>query len=294
MISYPANDLQQPSTLFGLFGAFWSRIYALRDYLTSHAAARGELYFQAVNDLAETAAATCRYLCPVFHTERRCGVTFFAGSQTVHPSYPKLPAWPVPDDLVDAGTAGNRLGVERGGVFDASPTFLTRGIDFWIDNRLVVFSRNPFDDARFPQSTVFVEGSPTDISVRVWFQDASFDRRHIFHHWGYAAGINATSSAAFRDLINAVFDAAIGGSTALQLGSLLSAITGVPLAKADEKVDAALVDRRRLRIVTETGVYSFSKHANLLTAAGETQEEADRRILEAIEKFVAVVGDARS
>ena len=45
--------------------------------------------------------------------------------------------------------------------------------------------------------------------------------------------------------------------------------------------------------VVEGGDHSLLVSKRHLAAAGETQEEADRRILEAIEKFVAVVGDAR-
>src|ERR1044071_9217530 len=40
------------------------------------------------------------------------------------------------------------------------------------------------------------------------------------------------------------------------------------------------------------GDHSLLVSKRQLTAAGETQEEANRRILEAIEKFIAVVGDA--
>ena len=45
--------------------------------------------------------------------------------------------------------------------------------------------------------------------------------------------------------------------------------------------------------VVEGGDHSLLVSKRHLTAAGETQEEADRRILEAIEKFIAGVGDAR-
>jgi predicted alpha/beta-hydrolase family hydrolase len=44
--------------------------------------------------------------------------------------------------------------------------------------------------------------------------------------------------------------------------------------------------------VVDGGDHSLLVSKRQLTAAGETQEEANRRILEAIEKFIAVVGDA--
>jgi uncharacterized protein len=44
--------------------------------------------------------------------------------------------------------------------------------------------------------------------------------------------------------------------------------------------------------VVEGGDHSLLASKRHLAAAGETQEEADRRILEAIAKFVAVTGDA--
>jgi predicted alpha/beta-hydrolase family hydrolase len=59
-----------------------------------------------------------------------------------------------------------------------------------------------------------------------------------------------------------------------------------------ESVRAEMSASTFLHIV-EGGDHSLLVSKRHLAAAGETQEEADRRILEAIEKFIAVAGDVR-
>lgn len=279
--AYPTT-LDDAETLLASLGSFWATSYGGADVVRALCDAKLAQQRQAFRDGRELVAACSRLTVPVDHAEDwyalrlaeadlnpvsyslarygEAGRAYGTGTGLNYGEPVRRPAyaWTLPAGMTAAPLASDRI--------TGTPNVtLVGGIDYVIDNGLIVFRGNPFDDARVT-AEVDADGAR---SLTLFVAGARFDRRTAYRQFGYALGLDEGGGPAYRDLVNAMFDGLVTGSTARAVRGAWSAATGVPMAGGDETVE--LVDRNadRLLVVTDAAVYRYHPAANPLVAAGD-------------------------
>lgn len=274
---YPDSDLHDPGKVLGLTGSFWSERYQARDQLLAYCAALGEAGHQAHLDLLELVAGLARRTVPVHHVEQwtplylreseqgSAPATYGAAGayggtlRYADPTPGGRLAWPCPVAAVDV--ICNRIG-------DPSVT-LVRGVDYTLEGGQVVFRDDPILDPRFAAQPVLDEaGNAVDTELTLWLFRARTDRGHVWTHFGYILGLKLPSSAGYRDAVNAVLDAIVGGTAVEQVAALLSAVADCPLAGGDEVVEAVVRGRDGLLVITDRAAYRFPAASRPVVSPG--------------------------
>lgn len=281
----PVDQLADPHVLLGILGSFWSRTYGGRDQALAIAGAAGDAGAQAQLDLFELVESLARRTVPIAHRER-WRVLYLLRSQR-SPAVPTFGAagafggglsfgdvldpgpysWPCPIDGV--ATIFNRL---------SSPSrSLTCGVDFSIGGGAITFRDDPFDDPLLAARDVMAEdGTAADREVALWCFAADTDLGYVYEQFGYVLGLKLPSSEAYRDLVNAILDAFVGGTAVDQLLAALAAITGTPLAlEPSEVVRYVLRDARGLVVATDLHAYRFPGGATPVVAPGDVVNAGD-------------------
>jgi hypothetical protein len=176
-------------------------------------------------------------------------------------------SWPC--DLAGVATVFNRIG---------SPSrSLTCGLDFTVAGGRITFRDDPFADPLLAaRDVVDADGRPVDREVALWCFAADSDRGFIHEHFGHVLGIRLESSAAYRDLVNAVFDAFVGGTAVEQLLAALAAIAGTPLVReAEEVVEGIYSDGRGFVVATDRNAYRFPAGAVPVVTPGQVVRAGD-------------------
>jgi len=284
---YPATDYDTPANLLAVLGSWWADKYSGRDQVAAVVDARASIETQAVFDLLELISAMSRFTVPVYHTrywyplylrasQRNTpasqlhryddGLAYDAGGQYDVPVTTLLHAFPCPTDLVNAPVIMNRF---------VAPT-LTQlsGVDYRLVDGQIVFQRNPFDDIHVAKRAVYTDGIVTDTEAVLWVYRGEFDWETTYKQFGYAVGMQMQSSKGYNSLLNAVYDAIVGGTTTADVINALSAMTGVPLVRETvETVIDIVEDNTRLLIITDLHVYQFKLTANPVVAIGDTVQQ---------------------
>jgi hypothetical protein len=281
---YPDGDLHNPRVLLGLLGSFWSEQYAGRDQLRVYGAATGEVAAQAHIDLREAVDSVARQTVPVHHTEEwtlcylrqsergkapaRYGAAGVFGEGLLYggDAHDDRPTWPCPVNSVDV--LANRI--------SHPSAVLIRGVDFTIEDGRFVFRDDPFADSLLASRAVVDEmGVEVDRELALWLFRARTDREHIWTHFGYVLNLKLSSSAGYRDLVNALLDAIVGGTAMQQVCDLLAAVTDCRLAGGDEVVESVLRERGELLVITDRDAYRYPAGASAVVAPGDRVSRAD-------------------
>ena len=279
--TYPSNDLQQHRRLCAVLGSFWCDVYDGRAQVIDYVQSRGRLEQQGYIDLQEIVDAGSRNTVPVFHTEQWYRLTLKESSRETDEAallrfgedgvfgqsshFYGVPvegrfAYPVPADLAAVSVISNR-------VTEPSVTFID-GIEYVLnaEHSFIEFRSDPFENELIPKSDVRQAGEVVDREVYLWMRNAKFDHSHIHTHFSYALGKKLRSTLESRNLLNAVFDTVTGGTAKKEISDALSALSGIPLAHANETVVDVVKDHSHLLVLTDKNVYRFSKTATALVA----------------------------
>lgn len=280
---YPGTDFDRGRNLLALLGSFWANSYTGIDQVNSYITATAETVKQTFKNLLEVVAATSRHDVPVFHEETLCpiriklselnsartnivnfdeDVAVFDGTLTFdQPLQSELYVFPLPPDIVDIGYLFNKI---------TFPTVaLMKNADFLVDleNRALVFARNPFENDGFLREKIIGTG---DTEITLWAFSSKFDYDYVFEQFAYAIGVKLRSSEGYKDLMNAIITGLIdGGVTAKSLDTAISAICGVPLALEHETVETVRLDRHGMFIATDKTVYRFNSNAEPVVVPGQ-------------------------
>lgn len=180
--------------------------------------------------------------------------------------------FPLASDVREIGFLFNRLSL---------PTFgATAGTDFEVGDGYISLGFDPF--ARDDLAVRTVAGSR---QVLLWAYATKRDSARLWTHLGYIYGLKRTSSEAYRLFLNAVTDAHVAGPTRQTLMEALSAMSGIPLARATESVLEVLDERDAKAVVTATNVYRICDTG--YTPAQEEQLTAGEPVLSAFEVYRA-------
>src|SRR5262245_21744518 len=241
---YPAGDLDRPGRLLAVLGSFWASTFAGGYEVESLAAARGQLDAQAQLDVAELVAAVSRFTVPVFHTENWYFLTLkesdrnqtpvdfarfdgtyqfvdppqiYFGVATGHDAY----SWLLPPGLVEAKLILNR-------VTGASVT-LTEGVDYVLKGGVISFRDDPFANPAIACRNLFQDNVVVDREVGLWAYRGQFDLATAYLQFGYAVAIKAASSEGYKELLNAVYDALVEGTSCRSTEEAIAAMADVPV-----------------------------------------------------------------
>ena len=282
------DELDDPQLLLETLGSFWARFYAGSDNVGQILYARGRLTAQAELSFYELLASMSRLTVPVFHTDNWFALTlkesernnttaalarfdetdetFREGGLRYGIAGTEIFTWPAPAGLHSVKCLFNRLAA-------ASLSWIS-GVDFVVnpdEPPAISFRRDPFLDERVPKRDIVDAdtGAVSDRECLLWLYRGQFDLDLIYRQFGYALGLKLRSSAVYRELVNAVFDALISGGTADDTDRVLAAAAGVPLVEtAGEIVEDIFVDDRALWVITDKQAYRHGRRANAAVEIG--------------------------
>jgi hypothetical protein len=284
----PLDQLANPHVVLEILGSFWAHTYAGRDQVLALAGAAGDAAGQAQLDLFELVGCLARRTVPIHHRERwhvlylrrslreagrpAFGATgdFGAGLSYGAIIDPGPLSWPC--SLAAVATIFNRI---------AAPSrSLTCGVDFVVRDGWITFRDDPFADPLLAARDIVDEsGTIVDREIALWCFAADSDREFIYQHFGYILGLRLPSSVAYRELINAILDAFVGGTAIDQLLAALAAIAGIPVVRETEETVAWTArDGHGRVIVTDRHAYRFPIEANPVVMPGDVVHAGDRLV----------------
>lgn len=286
---YPESDLDRLSKLASCLGSFWTSTYDGSAVVLDICRAKGDvertvqrrtgLLYDVVSRF-KVPAASREDLLPITLKESdrsnnqgtvarfdRNPFTFNDGklvfdSQTVA----TLPSWLAPEGVTGIAVISNRI-------TEASMT-LFAGIDFVVQDGLIVFREDPFLDSRCLPEAVWEANALVDRTLQLWC--LGVERQDTLMHdlFGYVLE-QPGSGEAYNQLVNAVLDALAVGTTAGAIKQVWSAATGIPTAKDDETVEDIYTTDDARFLVTDKNVYRFALDVTLRHAVGDTIAKYD-------------------
>jgi hypothetical protein len=153
---------------------------------------------------------------------------------------------------------------------------LSNELDFTLTAGSITFYADPFQDVRVAKQPVYQDGVVVDEAAVLWVFRGQFDWGQIYRQFAYVLGLQLQSSRGYRDIMNAVFDAIVGGTTQRSLQLATSVITGIPLViEAEETVVEVANDAQHLLVATDQNVYRFKTTTTASVAVGDVVHVGD-------------------
>lgn len=293
---YQDSPLRSPEALLALLGDFWRLIYDGRDLLQHLLRITGELHLGVLERLAAAIQTESRLQVPVLERpewyalllrqDENVGAPFvygqtdpaltYGGGAYGQVAYGQRQgwAWVVPGDLVEAPLLTDRI--------EGSRLLWNESLDYTLlrlpsqigdpGQNLLVCRQDPFAQEAFAaRELVRPDGSVTR-ELTLWLVRPGLEGWRPWLHWGYLLGIKRPSTPAYRALLNVLFDALTTGSSQALFQELLSVVTGLPLARGQETVEAVFPWGQRQHILTDRGLYAFTARDQLTVAEGDSLE----------------------
>lgn len=280
---FPDTVYDQPVNLLAVLGSWWANTYTSSDQVAAIVQGKAQVENQSLLDLMDLLASLSRFSVPIYHIDTwfplylrasqrndaqtsllryNATANYDAGERYDVPQNRPWHAFPRPAKMMTAPLLLNRF---------VGPTMTqNEGIDYMLVDNAIIFRNNPFDDPRVATRTVYVDGVATDTEALVWVFRGEFDWDTIYRQFAYVIGLRLQSSAGYRKLMNAVYDAMVGGTTQADIMQAMSAMTGVPLVQeAVETIKDITADTQNLLIITDLSVYKFGLAATPVVTVGQ-------------------------
>jgi hypothetical protein len=259
MFTYPASQLDQPDDLHQTLGSFWQQVYGDHDMIAAYCGAKGQLELQTLDDLNEAVAAVGRTTCPVFHRVRwlPLALTQSQGTTTSGGT-----TYPVPVGLVEVPLVSSAI---------SDPScVLMHELDYTLGSGGIEFAIDPFAQPQFVQRALYDQsGNPIDYEIVLWLFGAELDTNLLYNQFGYVLGLSLPSSAGYKLMVNATWDALTAGSARKDLEAVLVAITDASLAEGDETVLHTTADSSSVLVITDLNVYRYASTAVPVVVPGQ-------------------------
>ena len=226
------HEFHLKNKILGLLGTLWEKNYANNAAFHTVVEANLDLFAQAKIDAQEAVDCVDRHTVPLFHTELWLPIRIREGKELQIANLRELPL------------LCNRL---------TSPSLVWHsGIDYEVtSNGHISFKRDPVADPLVP-----VDDENGYREAVLWGYAAKFERNYMADHFGYLVALENSSSQAYKDLLNAIFDQMAFGITLPTLEACLNAILGIPLAQKDgEVVEGLYFDARGPFVATDDRIY---------------------------------------
>ena len=283
--------LSRPDAVRQQLGSFWEGVFARPDQIRSMVDARLELAAQTHQHVEELADAFSRFSAPVLQRRRwvrlrlresdrnsdEASLLRYDGSAGYHPATPyqygvpftgARPTWAAPPNLRSLPLLANRM---------TSPSAtLVEGVDYALERGAIRFREDPFRNSAIPKQEIRdVQGEVVDRQISLWGWQAGFDEQALYKQYGYVFGLQLESSRRYRDLLNALYDMLIEGTTVRSLGRLFEALLDAPLARGGETVERIVREPSRTWVITDREAYRASANAQIPVSEGDTLSEGD-------------------
>lgn len=287
--TYPNNDYQNPKHIRALLGSVWTNIYEGQGLIDAIVRARADIEQQSHDSLKEAEACVSRNTIPLYQTRRWYKLAIresdlnsttaslwrfndadlpdLDGSPAYRFDYPLASTeymWELPADVVDISAITNRI-------TDPS-VILTKNLDFRIlpDRSGLAFRDNPFADVLHGQTDIFENGEIVDSEITLWLCCVEIDRELLYTHFGYVLGLRIATSEAYKQLINGIMDAIVGGTAMQQVQAVYAALTDIPVViDPVESVEAVSADALYTLIITDKHVYKFNPTVTVDVVVGD-------------------------
>lgn len=249
------GDLENDNKLMSLLGTFWTRMYAGQDQVKTVLRARADLEQANYVFFEEALQSFSRTEAPVFRTRPWFMIVLNLSEADGN-------TWEIPSSLIAAdGLYSSLKNPDR---------VLQLGLDFVLEDGSITFRENPFEVGGWTTYPVFdSQGLQSDTSLTVWVRNGRFDTKNVYRHWGYVLGIYEESSEEYKHMLNVLFDAATGGTAIEQVTRFYSILTGLPVARDHETVEAVYEQPDYTSIVTDKNVYRMKPGASVTVVPGD-------------------------
>jgi hypothetical protein len=286
--TFPANDYERVNNLLGILGSYWSTVFDRTDQTHSIVEGSSRQAFQTFLDTVELFNSVSRLKVPVFNTKQwfpitlleserngdRAGLARYDGEFSFNQTAPTIrfdrgveretSSFPLADDMVRAPAIFNRILAPSLALVEGTDYFITDDLD------IITFRDDPFQDPRVPKREILEDGAIVDRETILWAFRGQFDSNDIFLQFGYVLGLQLKSSEAYRDLVNAVFDGLVEGTTLRNVQAAASALMGVPLVvEQRETVERIEDDGRFQLVITDVNVYRFQQGTTVIVSEGD-------------------------
>jgi len=281
---YPNTVYDQAENILALLGSWWADDYASRDQTLAIVQGKSQIESQTTVNILELLSALSRHSVPIYHKENwyplqllgsqlnagdiglaKYGetATYGDGTQYDIPTNNEFYAFPKPASLVAAPILLNR--------FTAPSLSLAENIDFRLTDTAIIFQQNPFNDSRVASRKIYADGVAIDTEITLWVYRGDFDWDTIYEQFAYVIGARLQSSQGYREVMNSLFDALVGGNTRQDILNFMSAISGIPLViEMEEVIKDIVASNEDLLIITDLSVYKFDVSAVPAVTIGDT------------------------
>lgn len=273
---YPQNDFDDADLLLNLLGSFWATTYQGNKLIADLSEVAGQVAQQTYAQLMELVNSISRFKVPLFHQDNWYALRFretelnvdssllphyttqtsqnyttnnsLAYGQATHTSYFVLAK---PRGLTEVKLMFNRL---------TAPTVeLIQGVDYWLEDTTIIFRDNPFKNKLVAKRDLLSDkGEIVDKEIVLWLYRGKWEWHTTYKQFGYVLQLQLKSSEGYKQFINAVFDALVGGTSIRTQQLALAAVFGVPLTiETEETVEKIIKDMDKLNIITDQHVYHF-------------------------------------
>lgn len=175
---------------------------------------------------------------------------------------------PVPSSCRYVGMITNSLGFRPDVVW-------LEGVDFifhaYPQPRILLRFDPRLEDWKFPRK---VHINRPAVVLYLW--NVATENRVLTEHWGRLLDLRPSRvSRSYGELVQAVLDGWAGGSSEEVILRLLSALMGVPLARAEERVIALSRDTSAKLVITDKSVYRVPLFSDILVSENDLLRPGD-------------------
>jgi hypothetical protein len=293
---YPTKDRTDPEVLYSSLGSFWTQIFEDKAVLKGYTLGLAEELIQRYYELLEAVNAYSVKEIDVFHKEKWQPIIVYKskfnsapflfkpddaifGQQSTNDRYyqsvifkfgfSKKPSADV--YLYSVGENFKDFGIIADRVFDPKSIYIN-GTDVILNDGILYFNNNIFDNPNFPKLDVIAEnGEPTIFTdadgvtqqeqvAILWAYDSHIDENRLYYNFGYIFNLNLNNNEFFKNILVNVINLHIDGPSVSAIRNICLAFLDIKaVINETEQVVEIFEDNYYKFVVTDKEVYKFDK-----------------------------------
>jgi hypothetical protein len=302
---YPSGDYTNRNNLFMSLGSFWTQVFQEQGTIRGYTLGMAEELIQSYYNLIDVLNSYSIKDTPVLsrtkwqpliikRSEFNYVPSQFAPKSTVFGSQPASDAYYAGQTFLFGKSKS-----ASAGVYSLSPNIPLRkfsviadrvlgpqsvyinGVDVVIDSSNVLyFNSDLFQNSNIPKATIITEkGAPAtfvdsngvkhnDELIILWCYNAENDQNYLYDNFGVLFDFELPSSAAYKAMLEGIFNLFVSGPTVNAIKSIMAAFSGVtPVVNITETIQDIYSDNIYKYVITDKEVYRFKNNQNLIAGA---------------------------
>jgi hypothetical protein len=302
---YPSGDYTNRNNLFMSLGSFWTQVFQEQGTIRGYTLGMAEELIQSYYNLIDVLNSYSIKDTPVLsrtkwqpliikRSEFNYVPSQFAPKSTVFGSQPASDAYYAGQTFLFGKSKS-----ASAGVYSLSPNVPLRkfsviadrvlgpqsvyinGVDVVIDSSNVLyFNSDLFQNSNIPKATIITEkGAPAtfvdsngvkhnDELIILWCYNAENDQNYLYDNFGVLFDFELPSSAAYKAMLEGIFNLFVSGPTVNAIKSIMAAFSGVtPVVNITETIQDIYSDNIYKYVITDKEVYRFKNNQNLIAGA---------------------------